>query len=484
MVDQVRGDRREARRPRLRLTAAGARRALRLAVLAGLGACAYAAPPPGGPPRTTPPRIVRVEPESGAVLTEPPHEAEIVFDEVINEQAAGQGNQGVGQYLNGAVLLSPAPAKVSVGWHRYRISVRPEGGFRPGRIYRLELLPVISDLHNNHLKRGRTVIFSTGPEIPHAALSGTVVDWGGDRAAGGALIRAVLLPDTLPYLALADSGGDFRLDEMPPGEYLVYGVLDQNSNRVLDPREAFDTVRVTLRDSASVALYAFVHDTLPPRIKTVELQDSTTVRITFDHLLDPAQALDSAHVLVALTTDSTTPLALSGVFTPAVFDSTRKAAAARQDSLRRAAREDSLRRAAREDSLRGVTRPPARAAAAPAPVRPPPLTATGRRGRGPAAAPLDTADANRLLRERPAPSDTRVVVLAAPLQPGARYLVRVTGVRTVSGVSGTSESTLPVPAAKPPAAAPADTSHADTSHAGGGKPPAPDRARPRAPRPP
>ncbi len=481
MVGETRRHRRQARRPRLRLTLRGAPAAgLLLAAAAALGACAYSADPPGGPPRLTPPRIVQIVPESGAVLTTPPREADIVFDEVISERAtagAGAGGGGggaVGQYLQGAVLLSPEPAKLSVEWHRQRISVQPKGGFLPGRIYRLELLPVISDLRNNKIRRGRVIVFSTGPDIPHATLRGTIVDWAGNHAAVGALVQAELLPDTLTYLALTDSAGNFTLAQVPPGAYLVYGVLDQNGNRIRDPREAFDTARVTLADSAAVALYTFVHDTLPPRIRTVEFVDSVTVRITFDRLLDPSQTLDTSRVRLALATDSTTPVPLAGVVTPAAFDSVRHAQTARQDSLRRAAQADSLRRA---DSLRGgKPAPGARGAAAPRPVRPPPLGAPVAARGAPGSARADTGEAQRMLRRRPAPSDTRVVELAAPLAPGSRYLVRVTGVRSISGVSGASESTLPVP--KPPP--PAPRARTDTSHAAPRRDSLPPPAAPRA----
>ena len=44
--------------------------------------------PFGGQPDTTPPRVLQVVPESGAVLTSPPSRAEIDFDEVISEQIA------------------------------------------------------------------------------------------------------------------------------------------------------------------------------------------------------------------------------------------------------------------------------------------------------------------------------------------------------------------------------------------------------------
>ncbi len=432
MVGEARRHRRQARGPRLQVAAAAAAVAGALAL-----ACASAGDPPGGPPDTTPPHVVQVVPESGAVLATPPHRVEIDFDEVISEQIVAQQRD-----IAGAVLLSPAPGKVTVDWRRTRLTVEPKGGFKAGRIYRVELLPVIADLRQNRMKQGKLVVFSTGPAIPSAVLRGTVVDWTANHAAVAALVEAVLLPDSLPYRALADSSGSFAMPAMPAGTYLVYGVVDQNGNRRRDAREAYDTARVTLQDSAAVELYAFTHDTVGPRLRSVELVDSLTLRLTFDRPLDPGQPLDTSRVHVAPAEDTTQFLALAQVFTPAGYDSVTKAAAAARDSAQRRAAEaaDSGQRRA------APARPAAPAAAAPplrAANRPPPLGAR-------ATTRADTTPAMRMLERRPAPTDRRVVRLVAPLQVGARYHVTVSGVRGLTGVAWSGGASLMVPKPPPP----------------------------------
>jgi len=399
-------------------------------------ACAFAGDPPGGPPHTTPPRVLQVVPESGAVLATPPRRAEIDFDEVISEQITGSQRD-----IQNAVILSPVTGKVTVDWRRTRLTIEPKGGFQPGRIYRLELLPVISDLRQNRMKRGTVVVFSTGPAIPAATLRGTVVDWPGNHAAPAALVEAVLLPDSLPYRSLADSSGNFTMTAMPAGEYLVYGVLDQNGNRRRDPREAFDTARVTLHDSAAVELYAFIHDTLGPRLKTVDFVDSLTLRLTFDRPLDPSQAPDTSMVHIAPAGDSTQLLAISRVLTPASFDSLTKAAAAARDT------------APRRPPPGGAAAP---AAAARAPGRPAPPPLAGRNAARP-----DTTLAMRMLVRRPPPADARIVRLAAPLQAGSRYQVDFSGWRSLTGVEGHGRHGLLVPRPAPRRAAPrTDSLHA------------------------
>jgi hypothetical protein len=433
VVGEARRHRRQARGPRLRVAPAAAAAAVTLAL-----ACAYAGDPPGGPPDTTPPRVLQVVPESGAVLTTPPRRVEIDFDEVISEQIAASPRD-----IQGAVLLSPVPGKVTVDWRRTRLTIAPKGGFKPGRIYRLELLPVITDLRQNRMRQGKLVVFSTGPAIPDATLRGTVVDWVGGHAAPAALVEAVLLPDSLPYRALADSSGDFTMRAMPAGDYLVYGVVDQNGNRRRDPREAFDTARVTLQDSAAVELYAFAHDTVGPRLRSVELADSLTLRLTFDRPLDPTQAPDTARVHVAPAEDTAQRVVVTEVLTPAGYDSLIKAVAAARDSAQRRAAPAGP--AAPAAAAPGA--PPAAAAPMARAPAPPPL-------RGRAVARPDTTRAARLLARRPPPTDRRLVRLATPLHPGARYQVDVSGARGLTGVEGHGRASLLVAKAAPPRTTP------------------------------
>ena len=452
MVGAAGGARRQARRAGLRLGLAAA------AALAGWG-CASTGEPPGGPPRTTPPVLLSTVPESGAVLAQPPRRIELNFDEVIGERVAAQQSN-----IANAVLVSPTTTPVSVGWHRDHISIAVKGGFEPDRIYHVELLPVVVDLHQNRLKRGRTIVFSTGPAIPAARLRGAVVDWTGGRAATGALVEAVLLPDSLPYLAQTDSVGGFSLSELPAGTYLVYGILDENGNRRRDPREAFDTSRVTLADTATTELYAFTHDTVGPRLRSAEYVDSLTVRISFDRPVSPAVPVDTSMVHVSLLTDSTQLLPLARVLTTAAFDSVTKAegaaraaAQAAKDSAARAAA------AARDTTRRPATPAPGQPAAARPRVPPPPLAEGPPRDT--TRVRRDSSMATRMLARRPAPSDTRVVRLAAPLIRGARYIVVTDSIVGLTGVMAAhpGRTTFTVPRPPPPVADTTRRTRADTT---------------------
>jgi len=423
---------------------------LLLTALLGGGACASQGDPPGGPPRTTAPAILRTVPESGAVTPDLHGDAVVQFDEVIDEMPSRGGAAGAISGLAQKVVLSPVGSDVKVSWHRSSIHVSPQEGWKRGRVYHLQLLPGIADLRRNSTKTGTTIVFTTGPAVPAATLVGTVLLWADQRILPQAVIRAALLPDTVAYITLTDSAGNFRLAAVPSGRYRVWAIQDENNNRRQDRREAFDTVTVTVDSTASALLWAFVHDTVGPRVRTVEPIDSLDFRVGFSAPLDPRRALDTALVRI-LTLPDSTPVAVRALYTPAKFDSIQARARAVEDSLKRlrdtTARKDTTARARRDTTARP-------GAPAPAAQRAPAVAgAPGqRRPGGPSdttAAKVDTARVRKLLAQRPVPYDRVVVQTAQPLAPGGKYLVRVRGATNLSGVAADAQGVLVVPVPKP-----------------------------------
>lgn len=415
-------------------TILGTALALALAV-EGVG-CANMTPPPGGPPDSTPPHILVVQPESGAVLSELKGDAVIRFDELIDEMGGLPGGKGGGTLtgLQAKVVLSPVAGPVTVSWHRTSIRVKPREGWKGGRVYHLEILPGITDLRHNVMKRGATVIFSTGPALPHAAITGTVLQWVEQHALPQALIRAALLPDTVAYVTLADSGGAFALTGIPAGRYRIYAIQDQNSNRLLDAREPFDSATVTTDSSGSTLFWTFVHDTIGPRLQDATPVDSLTFRLMFSSQLDPYRPLDTTRVRLFALPD-TTPVPVRAVWRAMQFDSIQ----ARERSIA-----DSLRRAS-DTTARGALKRDA---------TPVPPGAVG--GRQPmvkvdtTVAQIDTAHIRELLRQRPVPTDRWVARAGVKFTPGGKYLVRVRGATNLNGVAADGQAVLAVPVSKEP----------------------------------
>jgi hypothetical protein len=255
--------------------------------------------------------LVRIVPDTNAVNVR----ADAVllhFDEVISERpgsatgqgatergAIGAGAAGAGAAATGLaaiVNISPSDGRERVVWRRTAIEIRPRRGFRPNTTYRVTLLPGLADLRGNVLRTPTEFVFSTGTEIPTGRIAGTIFDWAAARPA--ALARVEVFPpadSSVRWGARADSSGRFTVRDLAPGTYAVRAWLDSDSDRRLGVRESFDSTTVALDRLGTVELYAFVHDTLSPRLESVELADSVTLRVRFDRVVaaewDPAGAV-------------------------------------------------------------------------------------------------------------------------------------------------------------------------------------------------
>jgi hypothetical protein len=410
------------------------------AALTLLAACANIQAPPGGPPDTAAPELASSYPESLAVLPDFKGNVEFRFNEVVSEGTSPSQGLGTGD-LEKLVILSPTDRVPAVGWHRRHISIRPAEGWQPNRVYRVELLPGISDVRQNKAKFDDIVTFTTGAPVPHDTLAGRVFDWKAGAPAGKALVEAVLEPDSLPYRALADSSGHFSFGPLPRGEYLVFGVLDANKNFRREPREAFDTVRIRPESAITTVpeLYAFVHDTLPPRLAEASPSDSVTAMLSFAQPLDPSQQMDSTMASVRKLPDSTAVPVVS-----LARQSAPAAGAAFQAPLRPA---DTT---AAKAAAKAVDTTAAKRA-----LRPADTTAALPLARG-----ADTTGAARAMH-RPALTDRLVLKVGRPWHPGDRFVIDLKGIRTVSGVAGNPRGVLAIPVPKGAAGA-ADSLKADS----------------------
>jgi hypothetical protein len=370
-----------------------------------VAACASAGPPPGGPEDHAPPQLLRVTPDTNAVNVAAKN-VTFTFDETINDRGGGSSQ------LGDLFLISPRDGAPRVSWHRSRIDVRPRHGFRPNTAYTVTMLPGLADLRSNAMKSGATVTFSTGPSIPPLRLRGIVFDWVAEKPAANALVEATT-PDSVTYVAQADTGGRFIVGPLGPGTYVVRATIDQNRNRARDRGESWDSLVVTAPQTDSLELLAAPRDTLPPRIESVAFVDSVTLRLTFDRLLDPAQRFvpDSFSVVGA----DSTAIRATAVRTP------KEEAERQQELVGQAA--DSARRA---DSVAGRPR-----AALPRGI--------------PAATPDSTAPKPG----RPAPFTSVSIVLARPLKPATSYRARASSVRALSERSVSSDRLFNTPRATP-----------------------------------
>ncbi len=474
---------------------AAATRGLTLGIVATAAvavACASPGMPPGGPPDREPPRLMSVSPESGA-LNVRAKSVLLRFDEVLNERSTpiaggsrgptggptgapggapggGSGGGSVGGNfgggfggsigggtggggaagIGGLILLSPSDGRERVSWRRSALEIEPRGGFRPNTTYRITLLPGLGDLRGNVIREPQEFVFSTGASMPSGEVQGVIFDWAEGRPAGSARIEAFLPGDSITrWRARADENGRFAVRDLAPGEYRLRGWLDGNGNRLLDDRELFDSLSVRVDSNAQAELYAFVHDTIGPRLESVEVLDSLTLRLRFDRPVAVDWIPDS-NAIQLFTPDSTRRR--SGVMIPlAQYDSL-----VRETAIARQARADSVADsvADRVDAAADTAAPPRDTVVAPARR---PLTIID------PSEPVAAADADTT-PAAPPPEMTRkrpVQVWALPidtaLAPGA-YRVRALAVRGLGGARRDSERELRI---RPPA--PRDSTKTDST---------------------
>lgn len=400
------------------------------AAAAGLAilACARPLPPPGGERDEVAPQVIGTTPEPLAVV-EPSDDAVVFqFDGTLSER-------GVSDAL---VLVSPRTGAARVERDGNVVRVRIEGGWQPGIVYRVVLLPGLQDRFQNQRRQPAELVFSTGPDIPSAAIAGLVLDRITGEPAADVIVEGSARGDTLAYLTVPDSAAFFALQYLPAGIYQVRAFRDQNRNREQDEGEAYASSSLLplnrANDTLTTVLEVVPFDTLPPRITAVEVMDSTRLRVTTDDWLEPAAEIGLVDAELLSLPDSAALDVQLEILSAMTFDSLQ----AVRDSI---AADSAAAAAAAADTTAADTAQ----ARLQLPPRAPPARPAGARGGRPATRDPDAG---------PLPYQTFYIIVQPALQPGAEYLLRMDGLTNISGRSGgggTADFTVPE---RPP---PADT---------------------------
>lgn len=205
------------------------RAALLALVLAG-ASCAKKGPPSGGPPDLDPPRVVDVQPDSGASRVPRDVQLMLTFSEGMEPRSTGD-----------AVSLAPPVAIRQRRWSGRTLTLVLGESLAVDRAYTLSVGNGARDRHGNSMVSGRAVVFSTGERFPPGAIEGTV-EGVGFSVPGTALwcYEDGQVPDSTARdflaLGLADLAGEFRIGGLSaPGRYRVWAFADLNRNRSYEP---------------------------------------------------------------------------------------------------------------------------------------------------------------------------------------------------------------------------------------------------------
>ena len=306
-------------------------RAARAVGLLGLTALACARPgtPGGGPQDQRPPVVIQADPAPQAMVTDPSTRVRFRFSERISERPA----RGT---LDDAVVVSPATGAVRVDHGSETLDVAIEGGFRPGLVYRVTVLPVIEDMFGNEMTDPFELVFSTGAELTENAIAGQVLDRINGEPVPDAMVLlhpTVPVPDTLVHLARSDDEGLFFFRYVPEGRYSMVAFQDRNRDLVTDPSEPRGRrgVLITPEDTLIIDVAVLEPDTSAAELLRAEVEDSTTLRLIFTDYLDPGREGRVSAGLVG--PDGGAAPAVTRVLHPVAWDALRDSIAAAADSV-------------------------------------------------------------------------------------------------------------------------------------------------------
>lgn len=362
-----------------------------------MAGCARVMPPTGGDPDKEAPRVIESDPAQNAPATQhagTTRPVRIIFHETLSERGPRE-----------MVLVSPETGEVDVDRDGNELRVTIDGGWQPGKIYRVTVLPGLLDRFGNARTTAYELVFSTGAAIPNNVLGGLVTDRITGRPVANARVEAISRADSTPYTTVTDTGGFYALRALPPGMYDTRVYVDQNRNRKLDRFEAMAQQNINVATGTDTLVHEFALlalDTTPARLLRADIRDSLQVRLGFDDYTDPAGGLPAMRLTAWQLPDSAM-IAGGSIMTPRDFDARR----ARADTAR-------VRAAA---GVAGAT------------------------------------DTTRVL-----PVNELVWVPAAPLRAGTRYRITLTGYRNLADIAnGGGSVTATAPQPRLPTPKPRDT---------------------------
>ena len=192
--------------------------------------CATVVPPSGGPKDTTPPVPVAYNPPNKS-LNYSGGKIAIRFDEFIQLKD-----------LHSQLVVSPAmPHDPDVYVQGKKLIINPPDSLAENTTYTVYLGNSVVNYKEGLPVKHFQYVFSTGSALDSLRISGVVKNAFDLKTEEGILVMLYKEPsDSLPYLkrpyyiAKTYSGGDFVLDNLSEGKYLIFALKDMNSNYLYD----------------------------------------------------------------------------------------------------------------------------------------------------------------------------------------------------------------------------------------------------------
>lgn len=204
--------------------------AVGLGVVTALGAgCARVAPPPGGPPDTTPPEVVSTVPVDGATRVDRDTDIRLEFSEEMNRVSAER-----------ELSVAPPVELRNHSWDGRTLVARPVGELPDSTTFTVRVAKSARDYHDVAMETPFELTFSTGSVIDTGVIEGVVTMLGENlpgvtvwACRGGVRTEGdFVMP--CRYAAVTGEAGDFVISGVAESErpYTLLAFVDSDGDGV------------------------------------------------------------------------------------------------------------------------------------------------------------------------------------------------------------------------------------------------------------
>ncbi len=267
-------------------------RSAAVAALILFSACAKQAPPPGGPPDKTSPRVVWTVPAADSVGVSRHTSIRIGFSEAMDRRSVER-----------VLFVSPKGAsEPDFKWRDRELEISLGEQLRSDRTYVVTVGSESSDEWRNRMATSYSFAFATGESLnwgeivsrvydPEGPLKGEVYVWAYDveAAADPHPVR-----ETPAYVTQPSTDGEFRFLRLGPGRYRIFAFEDSDRDRSYTPgtdRLAVPPADVALPPEGDRIrlgpLRLALRDTIPPKFQSARTPDRRHVLLRFDEPVRP-----------------------------------------------------------------------------------------------------------------------------------------------------------------------------------------------------
>src|SRR5690349_709913 len=214
-----------------------------------LSSCAKQTAPTGGPQDTIPPILVKAYPQKQQTNFQN-KKIELIFDEVI--QLANPKEQ--------IMIIPDVNKEYDITSSKKKVVLEFKNKLTDSTTYSINFRDAIQDITEKNPAVNLKVAFSTGNYIDSLSISGNAIDPLHAKDLKEITI-ALYQPDTFNifkhkpvYLTQTDAKGNFKIENLKPGTYHIYGIEDRNRNLIADSKnESYGvlSIPIDLRENKS-----------------------------------------------------------------------------------------------------------------------------------------------------------------------------------------------------------------------------------------